>query len=338
MQGTPGLSNVGDPGAAVTSVRKAVALLEPLAARLGETRDRAALANAYVTLAGLETNIDDRRARTRQAVALLEAIPRAERTTPDVLSTAVRVWFFVGRQRIDAKQVLGRTPGVRPRRGGSRGCAQSGARESERQSQSGACTPATGTTLEMLARPEEAIAAYRRALALARDRAERLKGFGRCSSRSVVLVSTLGAALVSTGDIGGAREQYQLAIMLRQAVADADPDNDRATQALAYGHQRMAWVEGEGGDLEAAVASYERALTVYRRRADAHPERDHLWSDTPTRCSSRPPPWSRSWSRIGDRRRPPAVDRACHTNARRSRRAPRPMARRATPGQSAAGR
>lgn len=71
----------------------------------------------------------------------------------------------------------------------------------------------------------------------------------------------------------------QRAIELRQAVADADPENDRATVAVAYGHQRMAWVEGEGGDLEAALASHERALAVYRQRSLDHPERDRQSSD-----------------------------------------------------------
>ncbi|MGE3888997.1 MAG: protein kinase [Vicinamibacterales bacterium] len=279
VQGARGASNVGDVDAAVASSRKAVALLEPLAARFGETRDRLALANAYVTLASLESNIEDRRARTRQAAVMLEAIPRAEQTTPDVLSTAVRVWFYVGRQHIGARQyteaheafvrdveaaeaALGLAPG---NPNASRNLALA--------------LQQLGTTLEMLERRDEAIAAYRRALALDRERAERLQGSADARLDLSFSHGALGAALLSAGDIGGAREQYQRAIELRQAVADADPENDRATQAVAYGHQRMAWVEGEGGNLEAALASHERALTVYRQRALGHPERDRLWSD-----------------------------------------------------------
>lgn len=279
VQGERGASNVGNVDAAVASSRKAVALLEPLAARVGDTRDRLALANAYLTLAGLEAGIEDRRARTRQAVAMLEAIPRAEQTGPDVLSTSVRVWFYVGRQHLEAGQyqdahdafvrdvaaaeaALGLAPGS-PR--ATRNLALA--------------LQQLGTTLEMLERRAEAIAAYRRALALDRDRAERMQESADARLDLSFSHGALGAALASAGDIAGAREQYQRAIELRQAVADADPDNDRATLSVAYGHQRMAWVEGEGGDVGAALAAHDRALTVYRQRAQGHPDRDHLWSD-----------------------------------------------------------
>jgi non-specific serine/threonine protein kinase/serine/threonine-protein kinase len=278
VQGTPGLSNVGDVDAAVTSYRKAVALLEPLAARGGETRDRAALANAYVSLASMETSLEERRALNRQAVALLEAVPAAERTRPDVIATAVRVWYFVGRERLTAKQYEDAYDAfVRDVE------AAEAALTLEPESPAAGRNLALalqqlGTTLEMLKRRDEAIAAYRRALALDRDRAGRLKDSADARLDLSFSYGALGAALMSSGDIDGAREQYQQAIALRQAVADADPDNDRATQALAYGHQRMAWVEGKGGNVDAAVASHERALIVYRQRADAHPERDHLWS------------------------------------------------------------
>jgi tetratricopeptide (TPR) repeat protein len=279
VQGAAGLSNVGDVTAALTSARKAVALLEPLVIRPGETRDRLALANACLTLADLEKNIEDRRTRTRQAVALLEAIPGAERSSSEALSTAVRVWFYDGRARIDAKQydeahqAFGRAVEAAE-------AALRLAPANPNASRSLALAlQQLGTTLEMLARPQEAIAAYRRALALDRNRADLLKGSADARLDLSFSYGALGAALVSTGDIGGAREQYQQAIALRQAVAEADPGNDRASQAVAYGHQRLAWVEGEGGNIEAAASSYERALTLYRRRADAHPERDHLWTD-----------------------------------------------------------
>jgi non-specific serine/threonine protein kinase/serine/threonine-protein kinase len=282
VQGAPGLSNVGDVDAAVTSGRKAVALLEPLAARLAETRDRTALANAYVTLAGLETNREDRRTRTRQAVALLEAIPRAERTSPDVISTAVRVWFFAGRERIDARQYEDAHQAFL-RDVEAAEAALGLAPDNPNASRNLALAlQQLGTTLEMLTRQEEAIAAYRRALALDRDRAARMQGSADARLDLSFSHGALGAALMGTGDIAGAREQYQQAITLRQAVADADPDNDRATQALAYGHQRMAWVEGEAANLAAAAASQARALTVYRKRVDVHPDRDHVWAEYAT--------------------------------------------------------
>src|SRR5262249_50875677 len=50
VQGNPGQSNVGDPEASQISSRKAMALLEPLAANPGDPRDRLMLARTYVVV------------------------------------------------------------------------------------------------------------------------------------------------------------------------------------------------------------------------------------------------------------------------------------------------
>ena len=71
------------------------------------------------------------------------------------------------------------------------------------------------------------------------------------------------------------------AIELRQAVLLEDPENDWARKGLALGAQRMAFVQGRGGDLEDAVQWLERGLE-FPSAAAAHPERDRPWVDLAT--------------------------------------------------------
>ena len=87
VQGTSGMSNVGDRQAAITSYRKALAVLQPLADATGEPGDRLRLAGTYVSLAGLErdrdtrTTLNPRRWRCSRGCHPTRARPR-RRSTP----------------------------------------------------------------------------------------------------------------------------------------------------------------------------------------------------------------------------------------------------------------
>lgn len=278
VQGQPGVSNLGNPDAARSSYLKAVALLEPLASD-GHVGDRVKLAGVFATLAGMERDVEARRSYNRRAVALIEGLPPSEQRTVDALGAAVMVWHAVGREQVDAKDYAA--------------AVVSFTREVAAAEAEAALVPDNpngtrhltlalqqlGTTFEMLRRPEEALASYRRALALDHDRVSRLAGGAEPRLDLSSSYGAIGAALLSQGDIEGAREHYRQAIELRRSVVADDPENDRALTVLVYGHQRMALVLADAGDLPGVIGAHEQGLDVLERRAAAHPERTRPWVD-----------------------------------------------------------
>src|SRR5205814_7066344 len=130
-----------------------------------------------------------------------------------------------------------------------------------------------GATLEMLGRRAEAIALYRAAAELDRQRIE--KEPGRTSYRLDLSFAqaSIASALLSEGDAEGARAEYERAVANREAVVDQDPANDFARTSLARGYDRLGNAHRFLHNVTAALDYTDRALRIYRGRMDAHPER-----------------------------------------------------------------
>ncbi len=282
VQGTSGMSNVGDRQAAITSYRKALAVLQPLADATGEPGDRLRLAGTYVSLAGLERDRDTRTTLNRQALALLEGLPPDARETPEAVNARVRVWHAIGRLELDGKQYANAKVSFENEVAAAEAAIKLSPDSATAIRNLSLAQQQLGTTLEMLGRVDDAIACYRRALALDQERVQRLGGTADARLDLSFSYGAVGTALLTKGDVAGAREHYRQAIELRQAVLLEDPENDWARKGLALGAQRMAFVQGRGGDLEDAVQWLERGLEIFRQRAAAHPERDRPWVDLAT--------------------------------------------------------
>ena len=279
VQGATGVSNVGDREAALVSYRKALALLESLAERPGELGDRIRLAGNYVSLANLERQLDVRQSLNRRAVTLLESLPAAAHATPEALNAAVRVWHSTGRVQISAKDYAGANASFTNEVSAAERALKLDPENRISSRNLSLALQQLGTSFEMLGRPDDAIATYRRALDIDRQRVAR---FGSDAASRLDLSfshGALGAAFLSRGDIQSARDEYQRALELRRAVVADDPENDWARDALAYAYQRLALVQARSGDVEGGIASHEQRLAVLRQRTAAHPDRDRPWID-----------------------------------------------------------
>jgi eukaryotic-like serine/threonine-protein kinase len=273
IQGDGGTSNVGNREAGMTSYRKAVALLEPLAANPGQPGDRLTLARAYVRVAAWEQDFNVRQSYNQRALALLDALPAAERTSSQARMTAVTIWYYVGQERLDAKDFAAAKVGFQKMAEEAEADLALAPRENARRNLSIALKK-LGTCAEWLMQLDEAIAYQTRALAVDRDRVERTQGSVDSRLDLSYSHSDLASVLIRTGDFEGAREQYRQALELRRAVMKGDPMDDRAIMSLADGYQGLASLESQAGNVSRSLDLEEAQLTLLHDRATAHPERD----------------------------------------------------------------
>jgi tetratricopeptide (TPR) repeat protein len=135
----------------------------------------------------------------------------------------------------------------------------------------------TGAVLEYLERTPEAIPLYEKALDLDRRRvaAEPSRPLWRLDQSFAI--GALGAAVMNS-DPATALARYQEAVKLREQVVRDDPNDDFARVSLARGYERLALVHSYLGHVDETIDSNRRRLQVYRDRMEAHPERDHLWT------------------------------------------------------------
>jgi non-specific serine/threonine protein kinase/serine/threonine-protein kinase len=278
VQGNDGAANLGNRDAAIKSLDKAVALLEPL---VREPRpaadDRVRLVTVLAALARFPP--DARRdAALKEARALLASLSPGELSQPHAVVAREMVWE--------------RTAAIQVAAGDYRGADVSQQRYVEAAGESLRQWPSAeasynlslgykyhGATLEMLGRRAEAIALYRAAAALDRQRIEKEPGRGSYRLDLSFAEASIGSALLSDGDAEGARAEYERAVADREAVVEQDPADDFARAALARGYDRLANVYRHFQNVPAVLDYTDRALRVYRGRMDAHPERDFTWQE-----------------------------------------------------------
>jgi tetratricopeptide (TPR) repeat protein len=278
VQGDVGTSNLGNPEAGMTSYRKAMALLESLAGNPGQPSDRLALARAYVRVARTEKDSGVRQSYNQRALALLDALPASERTSSEARMTAVTIWYFVGQERLDAKDFTAARTGFQKMAEEAEADLALAPRENARRNLSIALKK-LGTCAEWLMQLDEAIAYQTRALAVDRDRVERTQGSVDSRLDLSYSHSDLASVLIRRGDFEGAREQYRQALELRRAVMKGDPMDDRAIMSVADGYQGLASLESRAGNVSRSLDLEEAQLTLLHDRAAAHPEREGPWKD-----------------------------------------------------------
>ena len=74
------------------------------------------------------------------------------------------------------------------------------------------------------------------------------------------------------GDTDGAMKSYTRSLEIRQALADADPENREIQYELAISHRGVGDIHYTVNDLRAGLQSYENSLAILDRLAAAEPE------------------------------------------------------------------
>jgi tetratricopeptide (TPR) repeat protein/tRNA A-37 threonylcarbamoyl transferase component Bud32 len=278
IQGEGGQSNVGNVEATVTSYRKALELLEPLAVNPGQPGDRLRLARTYVRVAFHQKDASVRQSYNQRALALLDALPAAERTSSQARVTAVTIWFYVGEERLDAKDYQGAKAPYQKM--AEEAEAELKARPGEYAERNlSLAFKKLATCAELLMQLDEALTYYTRALLVDRARVERSPGSNDSRLDLSYSYGELGSTLDRKGDFDGARQHYRRALELRRAVVESDPHDDRAIASVANAYERLARVEDHAGNVRVSLDLQEARLAVLRDRAAAHPERDQPWMD-----------------------------------------------------------
>ena len=279
IQGRAGLPNLGDRGSMRTSLNKAIALLETVAAAdRGTAQDRINLANALVLLASTHTEPpvwDPLMARAR---GIIEALTPAERSLTlargirQVLYSELGASFRVAKNLGEAYKAYEQAHLAAEEDFASNPSSLNASRNLSLSYKR------RGALLEGLNRTAEAIPLYEKALELDRRRvaAEPSRPIWRLDLS--FSYGSLGAAVMKADPATGLA-RYEEAVKLREQVVKDDPNEDFAKTSLARGYERLALVHSYLGHVAETIDYNRRRVQVYRDRLDAHPERDHLWTD-----------------------------------------------------------
>jgi non-specific serine/threonine protein kinase/serine/threonine-protein kinase len=278
VEGEVGTSNMGNVEAAMTSYRKAIALLEPLAVSPGESRDRLTLARTYARFAANAPDATIRQPYNQRALALLDALPAAERASSQARMTAVTIWYHVANERLDARDYQAAKDGFRKMAEDAEADLELAPGDNAYRNLSIAFKK-LGTCAELLMQLDEAMAYYTKALAVDRDLAGRAPGSAESRVDLSYSYAQVGSILMRKGDLEAAREQYRQALELARAAVQSEPLDDRALVSLAEAYERLAKLEGLAGAVGRALDLQEARLKVLRDRAGAHPDRDQPWKD-----------------------------------------------------------
>ena len=112
----------------------------------------------------------------RQALALLEELPAAARETVEAINARVRVWHAMGRIELDGKHYANAKVSFENEVAAAEAAIKLSPDSATAIRNLALAQQQLGTTLEMLGRVDDAIACYRRALALDEERVQRLGG------------------------------------------------------------------------------------------------------------------------------------------------------------------
>jgi tetratricopeptide (TPR) repeat protein/predicted Ser/Thr protein kinase len=252
VQGNPNSANLGDSGGALKSYRKALGLLETLAARAPRDqeiqREFAAILDSVGDVLGRRGEQAEELEAYKRSLAVREALVAA-----DPKSTTSRRGLATSYHRIASVLVdQGKLPEALAmwRREMELFEALWNENPSDPRAQRNVALSYkyTGGTLERMNERPAALELYRKAVALdeARSAAE-----PKNASAQIDLsfsYGALGQCLSSMGDLDGAIETYGKALAIREALVARDPKDVNARSALGKAYRRMGTYFLKKGD------------------------------------------------------------------------------------------
>ena len=216
------LRNGGNLNAAVESNRKAVAVMEDVAAHTNKADVREALALSYVTLGDVLGNpytanlgdVNGALEKYRHALAIREKIMTEEPGNPER-----RRWAAVSHQRL-------------------------------------------GNMLQTIKNPAGALEHYRKALAIDDSVLQKNPNDTFSQRSVGIDYQLLALASLEAGDLEQARDFQAKNIAIWEQMAQVDTKNAVAQSDLALGYSRMIAVLAKTGDTAGAINYYEKSMAI----------------------------------------------------------------------------
>jgi tetratricopeptide (TPR) repeat protein len=257
-----------------------VALLEPLAdPRRGLLTDRLYFAKLLAILSLSDPTEAAAREHLDRARTIIEPLTLEERSTPDGLSVREEVWNDVANRQIDAHDYAGAVSSQQRYLEATEELTRGRPGDPSENRNLSLGYKQMGALLEMLHRRPEATPLYEKALALDQARVKKDPANPLWLLDLSFSQASIGALLIARGDFERGSSWIEQAVALREHIATIDPANDFAMTALARGYDRLVSIRARQGDMAAALEYTHRRIDVFRRRLDAHPERDRLWRE-----------------------------------------------------------
>jgi eukaryotic-like serine/threonine-protein kinase len=279
VQGTDGLPNIGNVEGSRASIAKAVALLEPLAdPGRGLVADRLYVAKLMAELAQSDPTEAAVREHLDRARAIIDSLAPEQRSTPTAISIRQQVWNIVASKQTDAHDYAGAAGSQQRYLEAAEELASGRPYDPYENRNLSLGYKQMGALLEMLDRAPEAMPLYQKALALDQARVSKDPVNPLFQLDLSFSQASIGALLIAQ-DFERGSSWIEQAVALREHVVTIDPANDFANTALARGYARLANIRGRQGDISAALDYTHRRIDIFRRRLDAHPERERLWRD-----------------------------------------------------------
>ncbi|HEY2433159.1 MAG TPA: serine/threonine-protein kinase [Vicinamibacterales bacterium] len=280
VQGTYGLANIGDQAGARASLLKVITLLDPLVAGPRATlADRLYLAKSFAVLVQTDTTPAMATAHLARARAIVEALTPAERVEPEAIQIRESVWSVIANAQIEAHDYAAALE--------SQQRGLEAATEHLRASPDNLAASRNlslsykqvGALLEVLDRAPEAVALYEKAVTLDEDRVRKDPATPLWRLDLSFAKGSIGSLVGNAGDLVRSQSLYEEAVALREDVVKQDPANDFALTSLARGYDRLARLHGQRAQIAEAFDYAHRRLDIFRRRLQAHPERERVWRD-----------------------------------------------------------
>ena len=126
---------------------------------------------------------------------------------------------------------------------------------------------------------QDALIAYREALAIQRKLADANPSVTRYQSDLAGSHNSIGILLSETGQPAEALKAHELALAIRRKLADANPSVTRYQNDLAGSHNNIGNLLNVIGQPAEALKAYESALAIQQKLADANPSVTEFQSD-----------------------------------------------------------
>jgi len=136
-----------------------------------------------------------------------------------------------------------------------------------------------GYLLSVTEKPEEALEAYRKALAIYQKLADANPAVTQFQSDLAWSHNNIRLLLWDTGKPQEALAANRQALAIRQKLADANPAVTQFDSDLAQSHGNVGSMLSQTGQPEEAMAAFQKALAIYQKLADANPAVTQFQSD-----------------------------------------------------------
>jgi non-specific serine/threonine protein kinase/serine/threonine-protein kinase len=281
VQGATNTPSLGDRAGAMVSYRKALALLQPLEAKAPQNEETGVeLSDAYGSIAEslqYSGDLNGAAANYRKSEALLNRLAAARPKSVEVRTRLAYAEMYLG-SLLGNNEIsnLGDTKGAMELSQKSRALLETLVKERPAQRELRASLSSIYQRLaamdQALDNKDKAIAWFRMCVPVEEEliREEPLNVIYR--RQSAITNRSLALILLRVGDLAEARRRSARSAELFLQLAQQDPANMEAQEALADSQYSQGYVLQKGNDFDGARRYYDASLATYRAEMAKHPE------------------------------------------------------------------